>query len=368
MKKNYDQMMKCDIKLIIHYMSNKIDLLDPELILKYGTKTSAKDDFERFIQSYIELHDKYNYSMIKRIEESPFKVGFIDDIYHFYALTDSGLITYETNQENGLVSEFSRFQNNDPIQCVSQNPKNPYLFALLTNGIITIYNISTNESQEINLGKPVIQIAWLNDMSSLVCLYKNLSVGTLDLDKGVVNCTTSNLDSTIDSHFLLAHPQHNLAAICDDQLRLIDFRESPKIRNFLLKKPATAISWLPNNYFGCAIGFADGDIDFFSFDNDSVVMSFEDESITEPICGIEFCPTNPCAVSLVVDKNIIFASMPSWGFGSLSKAGTYRTHLSPILDAHWIADDVNASMITCDADHMIHIFDVPDEFIPIYEP
>lgn len=347
-------------------MSNSMNLLDNEIILKYGTETSAVDDFERFVQSYIEIHDKYDYSMIKRIEESPFKVGFIDDIYSFYASTDCGLISYRTDKETGIVSEFYRYQTKSLIQSVSQNPHNSYLFALLSNGKITIFNLLTKESQEISLEKPIIQISWLSGTSSLVCLYRDLSVGIADLEKCQVYGTTNSLESSIDSHFLITHPNHNIAAVCDDQLRLIDFRESPKIRKFLLKKPATAISWLPREYFGCAIGFSDGDIDFFSFDNDSVVMS--QNIISQPIGGIEFCPTNPCSVSLTVDKDIIFVSIPSWGFGNLGKVATYKMHLSPILDAHWFADDVSASMITCDADHMIHIFDVPEEYMPIYEP
>ena len=344
----------------------EINLLDNEVILKYGTKVSATDDYERFVQSYIELHDKYDYSMIKRIEESPYKVGFIDDIYHFYASTDCGLISYQTDQETGVIDESFRFNTNKPIQCVSQNPHNPYLFALLSNGKIIIFNLSTQVSKEISLEKPVIQISWLSSTLSLVCLYRDLSVGITDIDKCSVVVTTESLQSNIDSHFLITHPNHNIAAVCDDQLRFIDFREQAKIRKFILKKQATAISWLPRDYFGCAIGFDDGDIDFFSFDNDSVVMS--QNIISQPICGIEFCPTNPCSVSLIVQKDIIFVSMPSWGFGSLGKVATYKMHLSPILDAHWTSDDVNASMISCDADHMIHIFDVPEEYMPIYEP
>ncbi|KAK8895694.1 hypothetical protein M9Y10_013578 [Tritrichomonas musculus] len=347
-------------------MSNSIDLLDPEVILKYGTNVSALDDFERFAQSYLELHDKYDYSMIKRIEEFPNKVGFIDDIYHFYVLTDSGLIIYETNQETGIVNEFYRFQTSNKIQNVSQNPHNPYLFALLTNGEIVVFNFSTKESQAINLDKKVTQVSWLSNNSCLVCLFYDLLMAVIDLGKCQVQTTKTKIESKIDSHFLISHPNHNIAAVCDDQLRLIDFRESAKIRNFVLKKKATSISWLPQNYFGCAVGYSDGCIDFFSFDKDSVVMS--QNVISQPIRGIEFCPTNSCSVSLIVDKDILFVSMPSWGFGSLGKVASYKTHLAPIVDAHWISDDVNTSMITCDNDHMVHIFDVPEEYMPIYEP
>ncbi|KAK8848087.1 hypothetical protein M9Y10_019143 [Tritrichomonas musculus] len=347
-------------------MSRTIDLLDPDVILKYGTNTSAVDDFERFAQSYLELHDKYDYSMIKRIEETPYKVGFIDDIYHFYVLTDSSFIIYETNQETGEVSEFYRLQTSNKVQNVSQNPHNPYLFALLANGKIMVFNLSTKESQEINLEKKVAQVSWLSNNSCLVCLYCDLSIAIIDLDRCQVQTTNSNFESKIDSHFLISHPNHNIVAICDDQLRLIDFRDSAKIRNFVLKKEATSISWLPQDYFGCAVGYSDGCIDFFSLDKNSVVMT--QNVISQPIRGIEFCPTNSCSVSLIVDKDIIFVSMPSWGFGSLGKVASYKMHLSPIVDAHWISDDINTSMITCDNDNMIHIFDVPEEYMPIYEP
>ena len=43
-------------------MSN---LLDSDTILKYGTNPNAVADFERFVQSHIEIHDKYNFSMVK---------------------------------------------------------------------------------------------------------------------------------------------------------------------------------------------------------------------------------------------------------------------------------------------------------------
>ncbi|OHT05303.1 hypothetical protein TRFO_27000 [Tritrichomonas foetus] len=360
--------MTCDIKQLI-FMSKSVNHLDPALLLKNGTEQSAIDDFERFVQSYIELHDKYNFSMIKRIDESPFKVGFLEDIYHFYASTNAGLIFYATNPETGENSEMYRFTTSHPIQCVSQNPDNPYLFALIVHGSITLLNYSTKISKTINLEKSVIQVSWVTDNysnSSLVCLNRDLTVGIVDIQNEKFFTSTTKLESTNESHFLAVHPTRNLAAVCDERLRIIDFRDSPKIREFALKEEATSISWLPSENFGCAIGFSDGDIEFFSFISDSVVMS---QNLTnKPLNSIEFCPSNPSSVSIVVENNIIFASLPAWGFGNLGRVATYRAHLSPILDAHWTANDENASMITCDADHTIHIFDVPDEYMPLYEP
>lgn len=340
-------------------------LLDPDTILKYGTKPNAVADFERFVQSHIEIHDKYNFSMVKRIEESPFKVGFIDDIYHFYTSTDADIIFYEIDKETGVVTEFYRYQAKSRIQNVAQNPFNSYLFALLSSGEITLFNLSTKTSEAIKLDQPVIQIAWMNKKQSIVTLFWDLTVGLVDLEHVQVFGTRNPFESQIDSHILVAHPNFDMAAICDDKLRLIDFRDSPKILETELKQHATAVSWLPNDNFGCALGFANGDLDFFSFKSNETVMH---QNITkDSIYGIEFCPANPSAVSLIVENNILFASMPSWGFGNVGEVGTYKMHLAPILDAHWIADDKYASMISCDADHMIHIFDVPEEYIPIYE-
>ena len=348
-------------------MSGKIhELLDPNNILKYGTDKNAIDDFERFVQSYIDIHDNYDFSMIKRLEESPFKVGFLEDIYHFYALTEAGLISYETNQETALVSETNRFQMSSPIQCVSQNPKNKYLFAIVAKGKLTIYNMYSKVTSDIELDQYIMQVSWTCSGESLIYLNRDLTVGVVDLQKEKVYSSMKCMNTESESHFLVSHLTQNMALVCDDVLRLIDFREPARIKEFPLKKSTTAISWMPNENYGCAIGYADGVIDFFSFENDTVVMS---QNLTSrPVNGIEFCPDNPSTVSIVVDNNIIFASLPSWGFGSLGKEGTYKAHLAPILDAHWTSDDISSSMISCDSDHMIHIFDVPEIYTPIYEP
>ncbi|KAH0785918.1 hypothetical protein GPJ56_010179 [Histomonas meleagridis] len=151
----------------------------------------------------------------------------------------------------------------------------------------------------------------------------------------------------------------------NSKLQLIDFRESPTVQTKIIKGAPTSIAWLPNDTFGCAIGHDDGNVDLFSFQSNSVVIT---QNVSEnAISGISFCETRNNVASFTSDNLILFSTLPVWGFGKFSVSKTYPMHTSNVTSANWFPrSDGNPMFISCDMDSMVHIFEVPNEYIPIY--
>ena len=326
-------------------------------------------NFEFFLSSYPDLLNKFPYHSMQQFEIPNIKsLGFINKWDNFYIQTKRKLTFWnltddEFVQQSQFKGKFNYFK---------QHIKNKSLFAFSNDDNISIYNKSTTEVLNFKVeGNKIKGIEWLPKENKLIAVLEDGNIEVIDIESQTCYQQYNEDDNTTSySKILLSSHKTNqfLSVIFNDQLKLIDFRDKYIIKNYQISNDVTAIDWFPSDTFGCALGYNYGNVDLYSYSKGETLFS---QKISDnPINKISFCGSlaRNNAVGFSSGSSLYFSTLPDFGFGEFYVTQEYEQHLSDIVDFNWFVDGKNASIISCDKDSLVHLFGVPDEFTPIYQP
>jgi hypothetical protein len=145
--------------------------------------------------------------------------------------------------------------------------------------------------------------------------------------------------------------------------------DPPKWKTGTLAKVPICSDFLPGGLDGAAFGYPDGVIELVSFEDcKAAIHQVIDPHGDTPVTAIAFCPSRQGAIAFAIGTEICFATLPQWGFGHFAVAQRYAMHMERVTILRWIVSEEITSLLSVDADCMLHIFDVPRDFLPIYQP
>jgi len=116
--------------------------------------------------------------------------------------------------------------------------------------------------------------------------------------------------------------------------------------------------------FGAAFGYCDGTIDLWAFDKCELLI--QQHLGDAPVTSISFCASRNGALAFACGNDVCFATLPQWGFGHFSVSKRYQLHTQQVKIVKWNDQDDRIAIISVDCDCMMHIFEVPQDFIPLY--
>lgn len=337
---------------------------DTKAILKCALGKKALSNFDLYLQNYLEIHDRFTFHAMTKLNVRVKQGGFLEDSTHFYVLSDQGFCVYELTMEDGHLNTIFSMEGDD-IKGAAQHPSNKYCFVLSFENKIVLMDTS-NELQQQTLVMPnLVAAQFTHDGTRIVAITDNGFMHIINVEDGFTQ--HANIFEEVGGQMMLFVHQHEAAVmiIMNDQLAFVSLEETPKIRTLALDDTPTCAAFMPGSLYGAAVAFKDGTISLYSFKTGEKTV--HQKLMSSEITSLSFCPTRVGALAFACDSVVYFASLPQWGFGAFRINREYEMHRSPVQKIAWSDDNGELSMASFDED-MVHVFHVPDEYLPVYEP
>jgi WD40 repeat protein len=340
---------------------------DVRVILKLVTEPDAVTTFEQFIQTHLHAHDRIGFDLLYRHDVPIIDCGFASD-WHYYVLSNNKFCLFKVRLAEGKMDLRYKFECNKLFRTVSCHPKNQNLFALCTKTHLVIVDISCEKPiAQFKIGHSMFAGGWTSDGSRIICVSEGSEIYLVDLKGSLVS--RAGFDQRDDFHencLLLVHPSNPFAVVCRGKiLRFLDLSESAQWKEGALRGEVTCGDFMQDEFYGAAFGFADGVIALYSFESCQLVV--EQKLGTDRISVLSFCRSRSGVIAFACGSELFFATLPQWGFGHFGITKKCRLDASPIVKISWSLCEPMCLM-SSDEDQLVHIFEVPGDYMPLYEP
>jgi len=332
--------------------------VQPNTSSKIMLKSKVCDVFERFVNSRINSHNNYDYSIVSRTNEDLQRVGFIDNLDQFYSCSDSNLVVNQIAEDFNSIKEVSRHQIPKSHVSFSQHPVANELFTISSKKDIHFINTALNSHTNIETNYENQKVTWIGNSFQFFAIDPEGNISITDAQEQK-NISVNSLKSRVS--LILSHPTEPLVVLAGNSMQIIDTRSHLVSYNIQLKASITCMSWMPKNIFGAAAGFADGSVELFSLGE---ALTLESQEFSKnPIKFIEFCPSRLGTAMIGVENDIEFAKLPVWGFGRLTKTVTHSGHIAKVREGHWSRKN-ELKVISCDCDRTLNLWKMPQGYLP----
>lgn len=339
--------------------------VDTKVLLKHVVDDDAMSKFEKFVQGYLGIHDRFDFHLMYNFDEhKPIASGFASDSSRVFVLTNHSLLIFDVDKDAGTVTLGAEYAQ-EGIIAGDQHPARNGIFVLVTKQEIILVDVFDMENASALQIEHVIAAKFVADGKRLLCLTANGILNVISLTEGHIG-ELELFDGTLSDNLqLCVHESEPCAIVVNGtKLAFVELSEQPKLKVVDLKKEPTAVSFLPDKLFGAALGFADGSMCLYSFESSKSVV--EQKVGKVPIAKIAFCPDRNDIVAIAIGGVLCFGGIPQWGFGSFNVYAKYEQHLATLRDVSWCKDDTGLSIATCDESGMFHMFEVPQEYLQLY--
>jgi hypothetical protein len=336
--------------------------IDIKLLLTHTCQPDAVASFDRFLLGYLGIHDHFPFHLMSRLPEQPVDAGFLDSGSRYYVLLPHTFQTFVISENRSDLE--SSFESDSPLLASSAHPTRSTLFAVCTSSdLVLLDTVAPDRTSRIAVGN-LISCGWVADGVRVLCLSPAEIVLVNVAGEKLCRCA---LPSHSRVPILSVHRSELYAVVCDGRnLVYIDLGGPCRWRAFGLPREPISSAFLPDGVFGAAFGYDDGSIDLVSFDRCEVVV--RQELGDPPVASVAFCPNRQGAMAFASGADVRFATLPQWGFGHFAVSKRYQQHLRPVKIVRWGGGDDAMVVLSVDDDCMLHIFDVPQEFVPLYQP
>jgi hypothetical protein len=259
------------------------------------------------------------------------------------------------------------YESDSELRSVSAHPTNPNRFVLCTESALILLDSNVNPpTVGIDVGSNLVSCGWLSDGVRIVCISGNGDFCLVNLEGDKIY-RSLGFEPNEPAH-LVMHPTLDCAMIHQSRhLVFLDFREEPAVRqDIIIDTKMRCAAFLPEGLFGAAVGNIDGSIDLVSFDGTKAPVHQEFSELE--IAAMAFCPQKLGVMAFAAGTELSFATLPQWGFGHFKVTRSYAGHVEKILAVNWSAGDEPNLVLTVDGQNVIHVLEVPAEFIPLFQP
>jgi WD40 repeat protein len=337
--------------------------IDIKILLKHTCQPDSMASFDRFLLGYLGIHDHFPFHLMSRLPQQPVDAGFLDSGSRYYVLLPHAFQTFVISENRPEVE--SSFESDSPLLASSAHPTRSTLFAVCTSSDLILLDTAAPDcASRIGVGN-LISCGWVADGVRVLCLSSPAEFVLVTVaGEKLYRCA---LPSHSRIPRLSVHPSELCAVVCDGRSLVYIFLGQPcGWRVGTLPREPISSAFLPDGLFGAAFGYDDGSIDLVSFDSCEVVVRQELGDL--PVTSVAFCPNWQGAMAFASGADVCFATLPQWGFGHFAISKRYQQHLKPVKIVRWRGGDDAMVILSVDDDCMLHIFDVPQEFVPLYQP
>lgn len=336
---------------------------------------NACEAFDKYVDGRMTAHNNYIFQMVKRCDYDVQSVGFIGDDNMFYAVSNDKFHVIKINDTYSDTIDFSETQFSSTIQSISQNKFTNNVFLVSSGNDISILNSENLNIAKIPLEPRKRSVSWMHDPThtddnkyTKFCTYdekgefKVFDVARLQYES---SCQLAPGFAKI-----YPHPSEPYVIIAGEMLQLIDTRTNGRVAMLEMQPGFRCLSWMPEDRSGIIIGYDNGSIDLFSLADQKAIVT--QQISLAPIASVEFCPNQSGTALIASDSEIVFANLKSWGYGRMTVTRTHQGHVGRIVDAHWFDSSAqnplkSLKVISCDDQRMINVFEMPIDYIPVFQ-
>lgn len=339
--------------------------VDTKAILKYVVDEDAMSKFEKFVQGYLGIHHRFEFHMMYNFgEQVPIAAGFVEDAARVYVLVSDALMILDVDKDAGKVSVGVEYKR-EGLVCADKHPTQNSVFVLATKSEIILLDVMDLENPSVLPIESVVAAKFVAGGDRIACLTSDGILHVVSLSEGNVGDLRLFDEEPCDNLRMCVHYSEKCLFVVNGvKIAFVELSEPPKLKVMNVQREPITAEFLPEDSYGVALAFANGVMCFYSFDSSRPVV--EQKLGKSDISCIAFCPGRSDILAAAAGRVVSFAGIPQWGFGAFNVYSKYEQHLSDITNLSWGSDDNGLSLVTTDKSGVLHVFEVPQEYLQLY--